>query len=211
VPGAPGARPGPEEKTLRAAEQSREDVAEARAGWRAELAGVDPGRLVFVDETGIDTRMTRARGRRATGRVPWGRWERLTVVGALASEGVVAAMSVAAATGTAVFLAFVEQVLAPALRDRPDAVVVLDNLAAHRAEAVRGALDRAGLSHRYLPPYSPDLNPIEQAWSKLKARLRAEGARSREALEAALGPALDAITASDARGWFRLAGYTAPN
>jgi transposase len=216
VPGAQGARLGAQEKTLRAAEQSREGVAEARAGWRAELAGVDPERLVFVDETGIDTRMTRAhgratRGRRATGRVPRGRWERLTVVGALAFDGVVAAMSVAAATGTAVFSAFVEQVLAPALRDRPDAIVVLDNLAAHRAEAVRGALDRAGLGHRYLPPYSPDLNPIEQAWSKLKARLRAEGARSREALEAALGPALDAITASDARGWFRLAGYTAPN
>jgi transposase len=191
-------------------------VAEARAGWRTELAGIDPERLVFVDQTGIDTRMTRARGRatrgqRATGRVPWGRRERLTVVGALALDGVVAAMSVAAATGTTVFVAFVEQVLAPALRDRPDAVVVLDNLAAHKAEAVRDALDRAGLGHRYLPPYSPDLNPIEQAWSKLKARLRAEGARSREALEAALGPALAAITAGDTRGWFRLAGYTAPN
>ena len=87
----------------------------------------------------------------------------------------------------------------------------MDNLPAHKAEAVRRALDRAGLSHRYLPPYSPDLNPIEQAWSKLKARLRAEGARSREALEAALGPALATITAQDARGWFRLAGYAPVN
>ena len=89
-------------------------MAEARARWRADLAGVDPERLVFVDETGIDTRMTRtharaARGRRAFGKVPWGRWERLTVIGALALGGVVASMSVAAATGTAVFLAFVEQ------------------------------------------------------------------------------------------------------
>ncbi len=83
----------------------------------------------------------------------------------------------------------------------------MDNLAAHKSEAVRGTLDRAGLSHRYLPPYSPDLNPIEQAWSKLKARLRAVGARSREALDAALGPALATITARDAWGWFRLAGY----
>jgi transposase len=191
-------------------------VVEARRAWRAELAGVDPGRLVFLDETGIDTRMTRAygraeRGRRALGRVPWGRWERLTVIGALALDGVVASMSVAAATGTAVFLAFVEQVLAPALRDRPDAIVVMDNLPAHKAEAVRVALDRAGLGRRYLPPYSPDLNPIEQAWSKLKARLRAEGARSREALEAALGPALAAIADRDVRGWFRLAGYLAPD
>jgi transposase len=217
VPGAQGARLGTQAKTLRAAEQEREDVAEARRTWREELAGIDPGRLVFGDETGIDTRMARtharaARGRRAPGKVPWGRWERLTVVGALALDGgVIASMSIAAATGTAVFLAFVEQVLAPALRDRPDAIVIMDNLPAHKAEAVRDALDRAGLRHRHLPPYSPDLNPIEQAWSKLKTRLRAEGARSREALEQALGPALAAINARDARGWFRLCGYPAPD
>jgi transposase len=212
VPGPQGSGLGAEEKTLRAAEQDREDVAEARARWRAELAGIDPARLIFVDETGIDTRMTRAyaraaRGRRAPGKVPWGRWERLTVIGALALDGLVASMSVAAATGTAVFRAFAEQVLIPALRARPDALVVMDNLAAHKSEAVREALDRAGLSHRYLPPYSPDMNPIEQAWSKLKTRLRAVGARSREALDQALGPALATITAQDARGWFRLAGY----
>jgi transposase len=215
VPGAQGARPRAEEKTPRATEQDREGVAAARAAWRAELARIDPRRFVFLDETGIDTRLTRtyaraARGRRATDKVPWSRWERLTVIGALGLDGVVAAMSVAAATGTAVFLAFIEQVLVPALEERPDAVVVMDNLAAHKVEAVREALDRAGLSHRYLPPYSPDLNPIEQAWSKLKTRLRAEGARSREALEQALGPALAAITAQDASGWFRLAGYPVP-
>ena len=189
-------------------------MAEARRAWRPDLDGIDPARLVFVDETGIGTRMARtharaARGRRAPGKVPWGRRERLTVLGALALDGgVVASMSVAAATGTAVFLAFVEQVLAPALRDRPDAIVVMDNLPAHKAQAVRDALDRAGLARRYLPPYSPDLNPIEQAWSKLKGRLRTEGARSREALEAALGPALATITARDVQGWYRLAGYS---
>ncbi len=188
-------------------------MAEARAQWRAELAGIDPHRLIFLDETGIDTRLTRAygralRGQRATGKVPWGRWERLTVIGALALEGgMVAAMSIPAATSTAVFLSFTEQVLVPALGDQPDAILVMDNLPAHKAAAVRDALDRAGLAHRYLPPYSPDLNPIEQAWSKLKASLRATGARSREALEAALGPALATITAQDAQGWFRLAGY----
>jgi len=209
VPGAEGAGPRPQEKALQAAERDREDVAEA---WRAELAGVDPARLVFIDETGIDTRMTRAyaraaRGQRATGKLPWGRWERLTVLGALALDGIVASRGVAAATGTAVFLAFAEEVLIPALRDRPDALVVMDNLGAHKAEKVREALDRAGLGHRYLPSYSPDMNPIEQAWSKLETRLRAVGARSREALEAALDPALAAITARDARGWFRLCGY----
>ena len=179
------------------------------------MVGIDPRRLVFTDESGIDARLTRThgrapRGRRAVGEVPRGHWERLTIVGALALDGVVASMSIAAATGIAVFLAFVEQVLVPALRDRPDAIVVMDNLPAHKAEAVRDALDRAGLAHRYLPPYSPDLNPIEQAWSKLKARLRASGARSREALEEALDPALAAISARDARSWFRLAGYVAP-
>src|SRR5206468_2549017 len=92
VPGAEGARPGAEEKTVEAAERDREDVAEARAAWRAGLAGIDPARLIFIDETGIDTRMTRAharaaRGQRATGKVPWGRWERLTVLGALALDG----------------------------------------------------------------------------------------------------------------------------
>jgi transposase len=214
VPGAQGARPGPEEKTLRAAEQDREDVAEARQAWRAELADIDPGRLVFIDETGIDTRMTRAyaraaRGQRATGKVPWGRRERLTVIGALGPGGLVASRSVAAATGTAVFLTFVEQALVPALRDRPEAVVVMDNLAAHKAEAVRAALEAAEVSYRYLPSYSPDLNPIEPAWAKLKTHLRAVGARSKEALGAALGPALATITARDARGRFRLAGYPA--
>ena len=177
---------------------------------------MDPKRLVFLDESGIDTRMARAYARaaasqRAVGKVPWGHWKRLTVLGALALGGVVAGMSIAAATGTAVFLAFVEQVLIPTLLQRPDAIVVMDNLAAHKAKAVQRALDRAGISYRYLPPYCPDLNPIEQAWSKLKAHLRTKAARSLEALEVELGPALDAITANDAQGWFRLAGYAAPN
>jgi transposase len=189
---------------------------EARAAWRAELAKVEPRRLVFLDETGVDTRMARAcgraaKGRRAAGKVPWGRWRRLTVLGALAAEGALAAMSIAAATSTAVFSAFVEQLLAPALRGRPDAVVVMDNLAAPKAAAVRHALGRAGISHRHLPAHSPDLDPIEPCWSKLKGRLRAKAARGLEALEAELGPALAAITAQDARGWFRPAGYPAPN
>ena len=152
-----------------------------------------------------------ARGRRATGKVPRGRWKRLTVLGALARDGVLASMSVAAATSTAVFLAFVERVLAPALRGRPDAVVVMDNLAAHKAGRVRAALEAAGIDYRYLPAYSPDLNPIEPCWSKLKGHLRAKAARSLDALDAELGPALATITAEDAQGWFRLCGCPAPN
>jgi transposase len=185
--------------------------------WRTELARIEPERLVFLDESGIDTRMTRAYaraagGRRAAGKVPWGHWKRLTVLGALTAEGVLAAMSIAAATSTRVFLAFVEQVLIPALRQRrPDAVVVMDNLAAHKAGPVRAALEAAGIEYRYLPAYSPDLNPIEPCWSKLKGHLRAKAARSLEALEAELSPALATISAEDARGWFRLAGYPALN
>jgi transposase len=143
--------------------------------------------------------------------VPGGHWQRLTVLGALSLEGVVASMSIAAATTGAVFLAFVEQVLLPARRGRSDIVVVMDNLGAHKAEPVRQAFEAAKLSCRYLPSSSPDLNPIEPCWSKLKGGLRAKAARTREALEAELGPALATISAQDAQGWFRLCGYTPPN
>jgi transposase len=188
-------------------------VAVARSAWRAEAARLDPGRLVFIDESGFDTRLTRTharapRGRRAHGKAPGGHWRRLTLIGALARDGVRAAMTVAAAAGTAVFHAFVERVLVPALRrTRPDAVVVMDNLAAHKAAIVRRTLDAAGIAYRYLPAYSPDLNPIEQAWSKLKAHLRARAARSQDALEHAIPDALATITPGDAKAWFHHAGY----
>ena len=133
------------------------------------------------------------------------------MLAALTRDGVVACMSIAAPTSTAVFQAFVERVLAPALRDRPDVIVVMDNLAAHKAAAVRAALTAAKIDHRYLPAYSPDLNPIEPCWSKLKTRLRARAARTLDALEAELAPALATITSQDAQGWFRLCGYPAPN
>ena len=136
-------------------------MAEARARWRAELASIDPRRLVFLDETGIDTRMARSharaeRGRRAPGKVPWGRWERLTAIGALALDGVVASMSVAAATSAAVFLAFVEQALVPALRERPEAIVAMGNLPAHKEG--RGGSRRARPS-RAGPPLPAALLP----------------------------------------------------
>jgi len=152
-----------------------------------------------------------APGQRAVGKVPGGHWERLTVIGALGLEGVVASMSIAAATTTAVFLAFVEQALVPVLRARPDAIVVMDNLGAHKAKRVRNALEAAQIAYRYLPSYSPDLNPIEPCWSKLKGWLRVSAARTLEGLEAELGPALATITAEDAQGWFRLCGYEPPN
>jgi transposase len=191
-------------------------VAAARRAWRTEAGGIAPERLVFLDECGVLTDMARLwgrspRGTRACGTVPCGHWTRLTVLGALGSGGMVAAMAVEAATDGAVFHAWLDRVLLPALRrTKPDAVLVLDNLGAHKTPAVRGLLGRSGFAHRYLPSYSPDMNPIEPAWAKVKSELRRVGARTAEALHRALGPALDSITALDASGFFRHAGYGRP-
>ena len=188
----------------------------ARTAWQAEAAEIDPARLILIDESGFDTRLVRTHaralhGQRAHGAAPGGRWQRLTLIGALGPGAIFAAMTVAAATSTAVFLAFVTRVLVPTLlRERPDAIVVMDNLAAHKAAVVRKAFDQAGIAYRHPPAYSPDMNPIEQAWSKLKTHLRARAARTRDALESAIPDALATITPSNAQGWFRKAGY-APN
>lgn len=195
---------------LRATEQERADVVAARAIFRDTLTQLRPEDLVFVDESGIATTLTRryARapaGERAIGRVPAGHWTQLTILGGLSLAGLVACMSIEAATDREVFLAFVEHVLVPALK--PGQVVILDNLSSHRAAAVRLRIEAAGCRLVYLPPYSPDLNPIEQAWSKVKALLRAAAARTREALEDALAAVLDHLTAADARGWFAHCGY----
>ena len=192
----------------------------ARTAWQAEgeagVGGMAPERLVFLDECGVLTNMARLRGRsprgtRAVGTVPFGHWTRLTVLGALGIGGMLATMSVEAATSGAVFLAYLDQVLLPELRrTKPDAVLLLDNLRAHKTAAVRGLLDRSGFAYRHLPAYSPDLNPIEPAWAKLKSELRRLAARTTAALHHALGPALDTITAQDAAGFFRHAGYGRP-
>ena len=180
------------------------------------MHGLDPRRLVFVDEAGVTTNMVRThgrapRGRRAHGTAPAGRWRRLTVLGALGADGVAGAMTIERATDTAVFLAFLDRVLIPALRrTKPDAVVVLDDLSPHRAPAVRQRLEAAGLELILLPRYAPDLNPIEPMWAKVKAALRAAAARTVAALEVALADALDRVTPADARGFFRGCGYALP-
>lgn len=186
-------------------------MAAARAAWHADLAGIAPERLVFLDESGLDTRLVRTharapRGERAVGRVPRER-RRLTLIGALGLGGIVAMMTITAATDGAVFVGFIEEVLAPVLKRRPDAVVVLDNLSAHKTPAVRAALDRAGISYRYLPSYSPDFSPMEPCWAKLKAHFRTRAARSIEALEAELPSALRTVTPGNAQGWFRHCKY----
>ena len=152
------------------------------------------------------------RGQRAYSIVPFGHRKRLTVIGALGRNGIIATMSVEAATSGAVFVAFLEQVLLPELRRRkPDAVLVMDNLRAHKTAQVQAVLDRSGFPYRYLPQYSPDLDPMEQAWTKVKSELRRVGARTIDALREALGPAIKSITPQDAAGFFRHCGYTRLN
>ena len=216
MPGAPEAFAEPEEKTLRATEQDRAEIVQQRADYLAKVSQLDPAQLVFLGESGVTTKMTRRyarapQGERALGQVPFG-WERLTLLGALGGEGMLASMSIEAATNTPVFLAFLEQVLIPALVARkPGATVVMDNLRAHHAPAVEPMLKAAGLQLLYLPRYSPELSPIELGWAKLKEQLRARAARDLPSLEAELGPAFAAITPQDARGWFHHCGYTPPN
>jgi hypothetical protein len=195
-------------------------VARARGAWWTApdgVGGIGPGRLVFLDECGVLTNMARLHGRsprgtRAFGSAPFGHWTRVTVLGALGAGGVVGAMGVEAATGAEVFHAYLDRVWLPELRrTRPDAVLVMDNLAAHKAPRVRALLGRSGFGYRYLPAYSPDLNPIEPAWAKVKAALRRVAARTADTLHGALGPALASVTPQDAAGFFRHCGYDRPS
>jgi transposase len=196
-------------------------VAQARHAWWTEadggVGGVAPERLVFLDECGVLTTMSRLHGRsprgtRACASAPFGHWTRITVLGALGADGIVGAMGVEAATGAAVFHAYLDEVLLPELRrTKPDAVLAMDNLPAHKAPKVRALLDRSGFAYRSLPAYSPDLNPIEPAWAKVTAELRRVAARTVDALHEALGPALGAITPQHAAGFFRHCGYSRPD
>jgi transposase len=185
--------------------------------WRrrfVELAkSLDPRRLVFVDEAGSHIGMTRdyaraPRGRRAAGHVPRNRGCVTTMLGALDVRGVRALMTVEGGTDAEVFEAFLERVLVPKLR--PGDIVILDNVGAHKPETVRRLIAAAGASLIFLPPYSPDLNPIELAWSKLKAALKDFGARTVDALAMAIKRAMDLICAEDAAAWFKHCGYGAP-
>jgi transposase len=151
--------------------------------------------------------MTRLRARCAGGgriheATPGGHWKIMTILGAMSLRGIVAAMTIEEATDGDIFLAFVQQVLCPGLK--PGDVVVMDNLSSHKAAAVRTSIEKAGAELLYLPPYSPDFNPIEKAWAKLKELLRAAQARTREVLEQAISEALQRITSDNARAWFRL-------
>lgn len=167
-------------------------------------------KLVFVDESGATTSMTRTHGRappnqRVLGSVPQGHWKVMTMLGALRLEGVVSSASIEAPTDTEIFRCFVHKGLVPAIRSGD--VVIWDNLGAHRAADLTEAVQSAGASVLPLPPYSPDLSPIEPGWSKIKQYLRSTEARTPDALGKASADAFNTITADDARGWFTHCGY----
>jgi transposase len=145
------------------------------------------------------------RGERVIGAVPQNYGANVTMLASLGSQGIEAIMTIEGATDTAVFLGYVEQVLRPTLH--PGDIVIMDNLRAHKASGIREAIEQTGARLLYLPPYSPDLSPIERCWAKLKTYLRKVKARTRDALDAAITAALVTVTAADAHGWFAYSGY----
>jgi len=167
-------------------------------------------RMVFIDESGATTSMTRTRGRaprgeRLPGAVPQGHWQVTTLIGALRADGLATATSIEAPTDSEVFRLFVRKALVPVLHAGD--VVIMDNLWPHKASGVAEMIESAGAKVMYLPPYSPDFSPIEPCWSKVKERLRAAGARDQQTLGRAINEALAAVSKQDARSWFDQCGY----
>jgi transposase len=174
------------------------------------MAGVDPARLMFVDECGTHTSLTRrraraTRGTRARGAVPRNRGPVTTLLAGVGLAGMSPAMTVEGGTDTAVFATYLQHLLLPSLA--PGTVVVVDNVGAHQPDRIRELVAAAGCELVFLPAYSPDLSPIEEAFSKIKTLVKAAGARTRAALDAAIAAALEAVTATDVAGWFSHAGY----
>ena len=197
-------------KVLRTTEQDRPDVVAARQHWRAQAAQWDGHRLVFLDETALQTKLTRRYGRsrrstRLVAKVPHGHWQTTTVIAALRAHHLTAPAVLDGPVDGPSFVAYIEQVLAPTLH--PGDYGVLDNLACHKVTGVRRAIEAVGAHLLYLPPYSPDFNPIEQVFVKLKARLRAVVPRTVARLWAAVGPALAAFSPTECAHYVRHAGY----
>ncbi len=195
-----------EKKTLAATERDEP----ARQQWRADVADLDPARFVFVDESHANVTLTpryaRApKGQRAHGSAPRNYQHATTIVAALTPQGMAAPMTLAGALDSDAFAAYVQQVLLPILQ--PGQIVILDNLSVHQRADIRALIEGAGCELRFLPAYSPDFTPIEQAFSKLKDGLRRIQARTHDALEDAIAATLSTITPTDAQHWFRHAGY----
>ena len=185
---------------------------EQRVRWRRRCGGIDPARFVFIDESGAKTNMTRLYGRAPIGQrvvehAPHGHWHTTTMISAIRLTGIEAPMVIDGAMDSLVFCGYVERALVPTLHQGD--IVVMDNLSPHKAPGVREAIEAAGASLLYLPPYSPDFNPIEAMWSKAKQSLRSSAARTKNTLIQAIGDALRSVTIEDCQGFFRGCGYTA--
>lgn len=184
-----------------------------RAAWLAARPDLDPHRLVFIDETWAKTNMTPTHGRcrrgdRLIARAPFGHWNTSTFLAALRWDGMTAPAVFDGPINGRSFTAYVEQVLVPTLR--PGDIVVLDNLGSHKGKAARLAIEAAGAELRFLPPYSPDLNPIEQVFAKLKTMLRRAAPRTRQSLWKRIGSMLDNFSVPECQNYIRNAGYTGP-
>jgi transposase len=209
-PCLPGLASHAKKKTRLPLEQEREDVVEARRQWAAEQFDFDPDRVVFLDETWAKTNLTRTYGRSERGQplmesVPYGRWETTTFLGAMRSTGFVAPLCVEGAINGELFQAWIEQHLVQVLR--PGDIVVMDNLSSHKGPRVQAAIEAVGASVRYLPPYSPDLNPIELAFAKFKKLLRDGAERTNQKLWQLCGQVLELFTETECRNYFRHCGY----
>ena len=185
-------------------------MAAAREAWKADQASLDPSKLVFIDETGANTKMVRShgrspRGRRLRAKAPWGHWKTTTFTAGLRHDAITAPFVLDGPMNGRAFCAYVEEVLAPTLAEGD--IVVLDNLPAHKVKGVRAAIEARGARLLYLPPYSPDLNPIELVFAKLKALLRKAAERSVEALWRRIGRLLDAFSPKECAAYFAHAGY----
>lgn len=183
---------------------------QARAQWKSEQSSWQAQRLVFIDETATATNMTRTRGRSPRGQrcvasVPHGHYKSTTFIAGLRSNAISAPMVLDGAMNGAAFLAYVRNCLCPTLR--PGDIVIADNLPSHKVKGVRQAIESVGATVRYLPPYSPDLNPIEKMFSKLKALLRKACKRTVDALWSEIGRILDVFTPQECENYFRSCGY----
>lgn len=181
-----------------------------RQDWFDGQLDLDPGKLVFIDETGLSTKMARLRGRSKRGErcragIPHGHWKTTTFTGALRLSGMTAPMVLDGAMNADAFRAYVEQVLLPTLT--PGDIVIMDNLPAHKVAGIREAIEAGGAELRYLPPYSPDFNPIEMAFSKLKAIMRAKAERTIDALWEAVGKAIALFKPDECANYFSACGY----
>jgi transposase len=199
-----------QKKTAHAEEQERPDVLTRRRDWFDAQPDLDPERLVFIDETWASTNMARRRGRAPKGErlraaIPHGHWKTTTFVAGLRLTGMVAAMALDGPINGRSFQAYVDQVLVPEIK--PGDVVIMDNLGSHKGPGVRAAIEAAGARLLYLPPYSPDFNPIENAFSKLKALLRKAAERSVDGLWAAIARIAALIEPTECANFFKAAGY----